>query len=50
VPLYIDIHEVQDLSPEKIAEAHHADLAVQQKHGVNYFKYWLNEDKRSAHR
>ncbi len=46
VPLYIDIHEIQDASPEAIAEAHHADLALQRKHGVNYIKYWLNEDKR----
>jgi class 3 adenylate cyclase len=46
VPLYIDIHDIQDISPEAIAEAHEADLAVQQKHGVNYIKYWLNEDKR----
>ncbi|HWZ91068.1 MAG TPA: DUF4242 domain-containing protein, partial [Polyangiaceae bacterium] len=46
MPLYIDIHDIQDISPEAIAEAHEADLAVQQKHGVNYIKYWLNEDKR----
>ena len=46
MPLYIDIHDIRDISPEAIAEAHEADLALQQKHGVNYIKYWLNEDKR----
>ncbi|HXK18625.1 MAG TPA: nickel-binding protein [Polyangiaceae bacterium] len=48
VPLYIDVHDIQDVSAEAVAEAHHADLATQQKHGVNYIKYWLNEDKRKV--
>jgi class 3 adenylate cyclase len=42
VPLYIDIHDVTNVTPEAIAEAHSADLACQKKHGVDYLKYWLN--------
>ena len=26
-----------------VAGAHQADLAVQQQHGVNYLRYWVDE-------
>ena len=44
MPTYIDIHDVHGpISPEDLAKAHAADLEVQQKYGVNYLKYWVNE-------
>jgi class 3 adenylate cyclase len=43
VPLYLDIHEVGDATPEEIAKIHFADVAKQGKHNVEYRKYWLNE-------
>jgi class 3 adenylate cyclase len=40
----MDIHEFRDgITAEEVAKAHAADLEVQQKHGVNYLKYWVND-------
>jgi len=43
MPLYMDIHELGDVSVEDVAKAHLADLEAQEKYGVNYLKYWVNE-------
>jgi class 3 adenylate cyclase len=43
MPTYMDIHELHGVTPEEVAKAHAADLAVQKKYGVNYLKYWVNE-------
>jgi class 3 adenylate cyclase len=43
MPLYMDIHEIHGATPEDVAKAHAADVEVQQKYGVNYLKYWVNE-------
>jgi hypothetical protein len=46
VPLYMDIHRnVEGLTAEAVADAHRKDLEVQNEHGVNYIKYWFNEEK-----
>ena len=37
-------HKVEGLTPEAVADAHQRDLEVQGKHGVNYMKYWYNEE------
>ena len=44
MPLYMDMHKnVQGLTAEGVEEAHKKDLAVQDKYGVTYLKYWYNE-------
>lgn len=44
MPLFMDTHEkVDGLTAEAVAGAHKRDLEVQEKHGVNYLKYWFNE-------
>src|SRR5213594_2896174 len=43
MPLYMDIHELGEVSAEDVAKAHLADLEAQEKYGVNYLKYWVNE-------
>ena len=43
MPLYMDIHELPGLKAEELAKAHAADVATQQKYGVDYLKYWFNE-------
>jgi len=43
MPTYMDIHELHGVTAEDVAKAHAADLQVQQKYGVNYLKYWVNE-------
>ena len=45
MPLYMDTHNhVEGLTAEAVAGAHQKDLEVQEKHGVNYLKYWYDTD------
>jgi len=44
MPLYMDIHELPGITPEQLAQAHAADLATQEKYGVEYQKYWVNHE------
>jgi class 3 adenylate cyclase len=39
----MDIHKLDEVTAEDVAKAHVADLEAQQKYGVNYLKYWVNE-------
>ena len=43
MPLYMDIHELHGQTKEDIARAHGLDVQTQEKYGVNYHRYWLNE-------
>jgi hypothetical protein len=43
MPLYMDVHTVEGATEEDVAKAHAADLATQDKHGVRYLKYWVDE-------
>lgn len=44
MPLYIDVHKhIPGLTKEAAAGAHQRDLATQGKHGVDYLKYWVND-------
>ncbi len=50
MPLYMDTHhKVEGLTAEAVAGAHARDLEVQKKHGVNYLKYWFNDDTGRVH-
>jgi Protein of unknown function (DUF4242) len=44
MPLYMDHHhKVDGLTADAVAGAHQRDLEVQEKHGVEYIKYWFDE-------
>lgn len=44
MPLYMDTHTIEGgVSAEDVAGAHAADLATQEKYGVKYLKYWVDE-------
>jgi len=43
MPTYIDIHDVPGVKPGDVATAHLHDQKVQDRYGVEYVKYWLNE-------
>jgi hypothetical protein len=43
MPLYMDVHNVEGVNAGDVAKAHQADLAVQEKHGVEYKRYWVDE-------
>src|SRR5512138_2689964 len=43
---YIDVHELNGkVKFEDVAEAHKKDLATQQKYGVDFIRYWVDESK-----
>jgi len=40
----MDIHELQGgVSAEDVAKAHAQDVKIEDKYGVHYHKYWVNE-------
>jgi class 3 adenylate cyclase len=40
----MDIHEIPGgVSAEDVAKAHHEDVKIEDKYGVHYHKYWVNE-------
>ncbi|HEY5992952.1 MAG TPA: nickel-binding protein [Candidatus Udaeobacter sp.] len=44
MPLYMDIHEVPGgVSAQDVAKAHTEDIKIEDKYGVHYHKYWVNE-------
>lgn len=46
MPLYMDIHKnVEGLTKEGAEEGHKLDLEVQEKYGVKYLHYWVNEEE-----
>lgn len=43
MPLYLDVHhKIEGLTAEAVHGAHQRDLAVQDKHGVKYLRYWYD--------
>ncbi len=43
MPRYMDVHNLPGVKAEGVAEAHMKDLQEQDKHGVKYIKYWVDE-------
>jgi hypothetical protein len=45
----MDIHEkVEGLTADTVAQAHACDLEVQGRHGVDFKKYWFDEETGTA--
>ena len=45
MPLFMDVHSVEGgVTADDVAKAHAQDLEVQGNHGVNYLKYWVDEE------
>lgn len=45
MPLYMDLHRgLKGVTREEAEHAHHLDEQVQDKYGVKYHKFWLNEE------
>ena len=43
--LFMDTHNIEGgVSATDVAGAHEADLATQGKYGVDYLKYWVDEE------
>jgi class 3 adenylate cyclase len=45
MPIFMDRHDMNGLSAESIAEAHRKDLEIQDKYGVRYMTYWLDQER-----
>ena len=45
--LYIDVHRLEPgkVKYEDVAKAHAKDLATQEKYGVDFMKFWVDEEK-----
>lgn len=44
MPRYMDVHNLPGVKADDVAQAHQKDLEEQGKHGVNYLKYWVDEE------
>jgi Protein of unknown function (DUF4242) len=43
--LFMDVHTIDGgVAAADVAAAHQADLATQGTHGVDYLRYWIDED------
>jgi hypothetical protein len=43
--LFMDTHTIDGgVSADDVAAAHQADLATQGSHGVDYLRYWVDEE------
>jgi AraC-like DNA-binding protein len=43
MPLFMDFHEIENITVEDVLKAHIADLSVQEKYGVKYHQFWVNQ-------
>jgi hypothetical protein len=44
VPLFMDVHTIEGgVSAADVAGAHQKDLETQEKFGVSYLRYWVDE-------
>lgn len=45
MPLYMDIHQQlpEGATAGDVAEAHEADMAIQDRYGVTYRSYWVDD-------
>ena len=45
MPLFMDVHHLEGtVSASEVAEAHQKDVETQGKYGVNYKRYWVDEN------
>lgn len=45
MPLFMDVHTLEgSVSTADVAEAHQKDIETQDKHGVDYKSYWVDEE------
>lgn len=42
--LFMDVHREVDATVEEVRAAHERDLDEQDRHGVEYKKYWIDEE------
>ena len=48
MPIYMDRHDVEEMTAKEVAEAHQKDLELQDKYGVKMMTYWFDENRGSV--
>ena len=48
MPLYMDRHDGEKLTPEAVAEGHAADLKLQDKYDCKFITYWYDDERDSV--
>jgi AraC-like DNA-binding protein len=43
MPLYMDFHKIDNVTVDDVKSAHTADVSIQEKYGVTYHQYWVNQ-------
>jgi hypothetical protein len=43
MPLFMDVHNLPGVTAPAVAEAHVKDLQTQDRYGVKYVSYWVDE-------
>ncbi|MBL0741371.1 nickel-binding protein [Chryseolinea lacunae] len=43
MPLYMDFHKIENVTIDDVLSAHMADESVQEKYGVKYHQFWVNQ-------
>jgi AraC-like DNA-binding protein len=41
--LFMDFHKIENITVDDVVNAHMADLSVQEKYGVKYHQFWVNQ-------
>lgn len=47
--MFMDVHQLDSVTAEAVADAHLKDLAVQDKYGVNFIRYWVDEENAKVY-
>jgi hypothetical protein len=50
MPLFMDVHQrlPEGATPKDVAAAHAADVQTQDRYGVKYMRYWVDEADRKV--
>lgn len=48
MPIYMDRHYIEGATAHAVANAHTADLAVQDKYHIKFLTYWFDEERSTA--
>ena len=48
MPIFIDSHSVPDATPAEVAQAHEADLAIQEAYDVKFLTFWFDAERGEA--
>ncbi len=47
-PIYMDRHDLPGVTARDVAEAHHADVKIQDKYNCHALTYWFDEERGNA--